>query len=263
MLEHFREHGWVRIPGAFSSQEAAAMCDVVWAELSKAGILRNDTSTWTTARPEHLQHLKTDPAFRAIGSDCTLQAIDAVMDGQPWQRPRDWGAFFLQFPTGQEWNIPNQGWHIDGNYAGSLWPPCGIKVHAMLTEVAPRCGGVNILSGSHRLIHQWFQRNPLPPKTRGTQYRKSLERHRYLRDLTRTDLTRTDLTTADDSATRIARFHERAEVVDGVPLQVVENTASPGDVILMHSLLLHAGAPAAHLGAHPRFLLNQDIHQPY
>jgi hypothetical protein len=30
----------------------------------------------------------------------------------------------------------------------------------------------------------------------------------------------------------------------------------------MHSLLLHAGAPAAHLGAQPRFLLSKDIHQP-
>jgi hypothetical protein len=30
----------------------------------------------------------------------------------------------------------------------------------------------------------------------------------------------------------------------------------------MHSLLLHAGAPAAHLGTLPRFLLSQDIHQP-
>ena len=39
--------------------------------------------------------------------------------------------------------------------------------------------------------------------------------------------------------------------------------ASAGDVILMHSLLLHPGAPAAHLGKHPRFLLNQDIYQPY
>jgi hypothetical protein len=53
------------------------------------------------------------------------------------------------------------------------------------------------------------------------------------------------------------------EEIDGIPLQVIENTASAGDVILMHSLLLHAGAPAAHLGTQPRFLLNQDIVQPY
>ena len=57
---------------------------------------------------------------------------------------------------------------------------------------------------------------------------------------------------------RIARFHDRVEIVDGVPLRVLENTATVGDVILMHPLLLHA-APVAHLGTQPRFLLNQDI----
>jgi hypothetical protein len=56
----------------------------------------------------------------------------------------------------------------------------------------------------------------------------------------------------------VARFHERVEEVDGVELQVVENIASAGDVILMHGLLLHS-VPAAHLGKQPRFLLNRDI----
>ena len=251
--EHFRIHGWVRIPAAFTKEDASALCDVIWTALANAGIHRGDPSTWTTARPEHLQHLKADPVFRAIGTDRTIQAIEDLMEGQPWQKPRDWGAFFLQFPIGHEWSIPSTGWHIDSNYAGQLSPPCGLKIHAMLNNVEPRCGGVNILSGSHRLLHRWFQQNPTPPKTRGAQFRKSLERHPYLRDLT----------TPGDAAARIARFHERVEDVDGIPLQVLENTASAGDVILMHSLLLHAGAPAAHLGAQPRFLLNQDIQQPY
>jgi hypothetical protein len=72
-----------------------------------------------------------------------------------------------------------------------------------------------------------------------------------------------NLCTAGNPEVRIARFHERVEEVDGIPLQVIENTASAGDVILMHSLLLHAAAPVAHLGTQPRFLLNQDITQPY
>lgn len=133
------------------------MCDVIWTALAKAGILRNDPSTWTTARPVHLQHLKTDPAFRTIGTKRTIQAIDEVLEGQTWQKPRDWGAFFLQFPIGREWDIPSSGWHIDGDYAGPLSPPCGVKIHAMLTDVGPRCGGVNILSGG-------FERIQLRPK---------------------------------------------------------------------------------------------------
>ena len=253
-LEQFRCYGWVRISNAFSAKDAAAMCDVIWAALAKVGIRRNEPSTWTTARPEHLQHLKSDPVFRAIGSERTISAIDEVLEGQPWQRPRDWGAFFLQFPTGGAWDVPITGWHIDGDYKGSLLPPSGVKVHAMLTDVGPRCGATNILSGSHRLLHRWFTENP-PPKDarRGVQFRKWLQRHPYLRDLC----------TRGDPEARLARFYARVEVVDGIPLQVIENTATAGDVFLMHSLLLHAGAPAAHLGTQPRFLLSQDIHQPY
>jgi len=73
-------------------------------------------------------------------------------------------------------------------------------------------------------------------------------RHPYLRDLC----------TAGEAAARIERFHERVEEFDGIPLQVLENTASAGDVTLMHPLLLHA-PPTTHLGSRPRFLLNKDI----
>src|SRR5579871_3041541 len=50
------------------------------------------------------------PLFRAIGSSRTIAAIDEMLEGRPWQRPRDW-ALFLQFPTGREWDVPSTGWH--------------------------------------------------------------------------------------------------------------------------------------------------------
>src|SRR5262245_61083806 len=119
-LEHFQTFGWIRIPTAFSADDASAMCDVIWDALSTAGIRRDDPSTWTTARPEHLQHLKAHPVFQAIGSARTLRAIDEVLEGQPWERPREWGAFFLQFPVNAEWTVPSHGWHVDGDYTGRL-----------------------------------------------------------------------------------------------------------------------------------------------
>ena len=68
-----------------------------------------------------------------------------------------------------------------------------------------------------------------------------------------------DLCTVGEVGARIGRFHERVETIDGIPLQVLENTATAGDVILMHPLLLHA-PPTTHLGSTPRFLLNKDIY---
>ena len=251
-LEHFRIFGWVRVRGAFSADAAAAMCTVIWDALGKAGILRNDPSSWTKTRPEHLQHLKSDPVFGAVGTERTIGAIRQVLEGQALPMPKNWGAFFLHFPSGGEWDVASTGWHMDGNYTGALSPPCGVLIHAMLTDVGPRGGGTNILSGSHRLVHKWFIEHPPAPGSRSAQLRKSLQRHPYLRDLC----------TAGDRAKRIARFHERVEEIDGIPLQVVENAAAAGDIILMHTLLLHA-VPAAHLGRQPRFLLSSGVQVPY
>jgi len=66
-----------------------------------------------------------------------------------------------------------------------------------------------------------------------------------------------------DTQARITRFHERVEEIDGIPLQVIENTAAAGDVILMHSLLLHAAKPDAHLGTQPRFVLSKGFYERY
>lgn len=226
------------------------MRDVTWRALEAVGICRDDPSTWTKHRPDHLQQLKSDPAFTAVGSDATRAAIDEVLAGTPWS-VKDWGAFFLVFPTpGRTWSIAQTGWHLDANYTGSLDPACGVKVHAMYGDVGAHAGGMNVISGSHRLVHRWFTDNPGASGARGAQLRESVHRHPYLRDLT----------TETDEAARVERFHDRVEVVDGIALQVIENTATAGDVILMHSLLLHA-PPHAHCGTSPRFLLNKDIHR--
>jgi hypothetical protein len=225
------------------------MRDVVWQALAATGTMRDDPTTWQVERPCHLQHLKSDPAFRAVGSERTLTAIEEVLGGQPWRRPSDWGAFFIVFPTGRPWNVPSDGWHIDADYLGPLEPPKGVKVHAMFGDVGPRAGGVNIINASHRLVHRWFVDHPPRPGARGAELRKAVHAHPYLRALC----------TPGGAAGRTERFHERAEEIDGLPLQVLENTADAGDVILMHPLLLHA-PPSAHCGSAPRFLLNKDIY---
>ena len=116
------------------------------------------------------------------------------------------------------------------------------------TQRLPRVVGLSILSGSHRLLHRWFTDNPSPSGARSADKRASLQRHPYIRDLH----------AETDPKARTERFFGREEVVDGIPLQVLENTASAGEVILMHPLLLHA-APTVNAGRWPRFLLNADI----
>jgi hypothetical protein len=67
-LEHFHEHGWVRLCEAFDAQAARSMRDAVWHALEHMGVDRDRPSTWTVERPSKLQALKGDPLFQKVGS---------------------------------------------------------------------------------------------------------------------------------------------------------------------------------------------------
>jgi len=249
-IEHFRVHGWMRVRAAFSVDEAAAMRAAAWRKLGQSGIRRDDPSTWTSERPEHLQEAKDDPAFQAVGSVRLLEAIDAALEGQPYEKPTNWGALFLAFPSTQPWNVPARGWHADANYLSALSPPAGVRTHALFGDVAARGGGTLIVAGSHRLVHKFFTDNPPRPGTRGAAYRELLQGHPYLRDLQ----------TEGDADERLARFIDGAEEHAGISLQVVENTGEAGDVILLHPLVLHVATP--NTSKAPRFLLSGGVDLP-
>jgi hypothetical protein len=247
LLHLFQTYGWVRVQGAFSADKAAAMREAVWHVLSRRGIRRDNPATWKEERPVHLQELKDNPVFRAAWGKRTIAAIDEVMDGTAWQMPKSPGAHFIAFPSREEWSIPSSGWHSDANYQSALAPPAGARLFALFGDVRPRAGGTLILSGSHRLVHQWFKDHPQPRGARGTEFRKLLQAHPYIRDLH----------TPGDRDERVARFMERVEEADGIPLQVIETTGVAGDVILIHPLMLHVAAP--NNGSQLRFLLSGAV----
>jgi len=249
-VDNFRAHGWMRVRNVFSREEAAEMRSVAWRLLAGVGIIESDPSTWIEERPGHLQQLKADAAYQAIGTPRLRAAIDAVLQGQAYEGPKNWGALFVAFPSMNSWNVPSAGWHADANYLSALSPPAGVRTHALLGDVAPRAGGTLIISGSHRLVHKHFTDNPPAPGTPGAECRKLLLRHPYIRDLH----------TEGEAIKRAARFMERAEDHGGIPLQVVENTGKAGDVILLHPLVLHVATP--NNGNTPRFLLSGGVDLP-
>ncbi|MCP4004704.1 MAG: hypothetical protein GY725_10950 [bacterium] len=57
---------------------------------------------------------------------------------------------------------------------------------------------------------------------------------------------------------REVRFMGEAQIVDGVPLQIVEMMREPGDVVFMHPWLLHTIAPNSRERA--RIVLTDRLH---
>jgi hypothetical protein len=149
------------------------MCDVVWGVLAQVGIRPTHSSTWKKARPESLQHSKGEFAFRGIGSERTIGAIDEVVAGRHGKDQ------VIGVPSSCN-SLPGVNAMCRapaGNWMAIMRAGCCVPVGAMLTDVGPRCGVVNILSGSHRLVHKWFFEKPPPQGARGAHLRRSLERH--------------------------------------------------------------------------------------
>lgn len=121
----------------------------------------------------HLQQLKNDPIFQRVGGPILLSAIDAILEGLPYEKPKNWGALFLAFPRNAPWRIPTSGWHIDAYYASPLLPMRSVKTFALFGDIAPRGGGTLMVSGSHRLVYKWLQENP---PSRDTPARPSSKR---------------------------------------------------------------------------------------
>ncbi len=65
------------------------------------------------------------------------------------------------------------------------------------------------------------------------------------------------LCSADGTDGRVQRFMERGEAFDDAELRVVQMTAEPGDVLLTHPYLLHAGAKNCSSG--PRIVLSSSV----
>ena len=246
----FEHEGFVRVCGAFASEAAAAMRDVIWEELrERYGVDRDDRSTWTVEFPAHLQGLKRRPEFRAISSSRTIGAIDDLLGEGNWDHPRHWGAFFIVFPKEtRSWTVPSEGWHVDAEYTAPPEPLFGLKVFALLGDVAPRAGGTMLVVGMHRVIPSFVAKQPPEIVGKLPRARKALMRsHPWLVELSK----------PGDGSERVERFMLREGEIGGVPVRVVEVTGNAGDVVLVHPWLLHVRPVNA--GSDPRFVLAKDL----
>jgi hypothetical protein len=248
----FWRDGFVRVAGAFSTADAAAMRDVVWHALERRGFDRHDPLTWRQRDSAHLQHLRGHRAFARIG---TARTLGAIADLAPrWAAgPKDWGAFFLLFPSGRPWTVPWQAWHVDHPWTAPVQPLDGLKVHSIFGVVEPGAGGMTVVAGSHLLVEAALQADPPPAGERAAKTRARVMRSCAYPRAMGTD-GRGDPAA---EAARIARFVDAEEDVLGCRLQVRELTADAGDVFLIHPLLLHTRPTNA--GRRPRFLLNKDL----
>jgi hypothetical protein len=152
LLDHFTEHGYVRIERAFAPT-APTMAAALWAELERRhGIVRGRPETWTVTEPRGLGALRRAGAFDALATPTVVAAIDELL-GHGWPAPFSWGDPLVTFPRPGEWRMPRTGWHIDFPARSTL----RLKWLGYLAPVGPGGGGTVVLAGSHRRVADYLR----------------------------------------------------------------------------------------------------------
>jgi len=136
---------------------------------------------------------------------------------------------------------------VDCGFEQATWPVRSVKLFAFFGEVGPRGGGTMLLPGTHRLVDRYRESLPKPAGAGTENWRPFMRHHPWLARL----LYGADLPDHGRSLVGAA-----AEIY-GVPVQVVELTGSPGDVVVTHLHIFHARSP--NTGTVPRLMLGKEI----
>jgi len=247
----FKETGLLRIGGAFSSAEAAAMQSLIWDELARRyGIRRDDPPSWRVPHAYGLQRIAGSALFAPIGGPRLRHAIDDLLGAGSWKVPKRWGGILVTFPGPKPWAVPADVWHADFSFALPPLPLAGVKVFTFISTVPPHGGGTLVVAGSHRVVERFVAERPADGLEDTRRMRLALlASHPWLRELT-------SRSRREDG---IARFVDTAERVGDVSLRVAELTGEAGDVVLTHPWVLHCRG--MNCAAAPRFMRAQDIYR--
>jgi ectoine hydroxylase-related dioxygenase (phytanoyl-CoA dioxygenase family) len=237
-LEMWERDGIVKLPAAFSAEDAARMRNVLWNELSaRHGMDRNDRSTWTTLRPVGLKTTKSSRGALAAMGPRVRSALDGLLGH--WIEPRHQGQVLVTMPGGVPRAVPHRQWHTDVGYEEQ---PEAVKIWALLGDLVPGGGGTPQVAGSHKVIERFLTT---------TEERE----FKAVRDaVLRSDPWFRNLTSAERSVDPM----EPADL-DGLPVRVVELTGQAGDVFLTHPWILHSIAPNA--ADTPRMMRSRFIYK--
>lgn len=257
-VEHFIERGWVRVPQAFSRVDALRAQDVLWEQVEKRDVLRDDKSTWTKQMIQINENYDT-PEFRACDTERLADAIEDLVGVGRWMgrgTPNRWGWWPVNFAKGAEfeWDVPKSGWHWDGiqfrHFIDS--PEQGLLCLCIFSDIGPHGGGTLIAEGSHQVVARYLATQP-----EGVELDEGIrhvnQAHDWFGKLTGRNQGELD---HNDEVSRVDYFINQTFVDDhGTELHVLETTAEAGDVFLCHPFLYHAASQ--NLSGIPRFMCNR------
>ena len=223
-VEHFIEHGYLKLEDAFDGELARQGRERLWALM---GLSQNAPETWK--QPVVRLGFQTGKPFVEAANTPLLHAsYDALVGEDRWLRPNGLGTFPVRFPSPHD--PGDVGWHVDVSFgtdnADFMQWRANVKSSGrallmlfLFSDVGQLDAPTRIRKGSHRAI----ARQLLPAGDGG--------------------LTLGEL--AADGFASTAHCEEHLA------------TGPAGTVYLCHPFLVHSAQP--HRGAEPRFMAQPPL----
>ncbi|KAF2798254.1 hypothetical protein K505DRAFT_371889 [Melanomma pulvis-pyrius CBS 109.77] len=222
-IDHFLEHGWIKLSNCFSKEQAAELQSTMWTRL---GMDPNDIGTWHTERT-NMPWFKafsistfSPKAWAAINSLLAPSTINPEVS--TW---KDGFIVNLGTPSGHNKLIKPQdlkGWHVDGDFFVHYLdsPEQALLVIPLWTDIVPGGGGTMICPPAIATVAKHLHDNPegVSPRMATRAQNPGFK---------------TELQNLDWTNNLAASFPDDA---------FVEATGVVGDVYLLHPLMLHSAS---------------------
>ena len=248
-IQHYQEHGYVRLAEAFPPDTTRKALELVWDLLEKRyGYDRRDPETWHGPTGGLNKRLRANADLWGTADSRLASAVTQLL-GPDWKVPRHWGTLLFSVPdhATAPWNVPT-GWHWDCDPFKILNGKEGVFIFSFLSQVKPCGGGTLIVDGSPELVLR-HHRGLSPGGGTHKAFRESFfKTHPWLVDLH---------SNTGSPESRIHRLMHQTTDIDGIAVRVVELTGEPGDAVLCHPAILHVASQ--NLAEVPRFMRAKRI----
>ena len=249
MRDGFAETGVLRLHGAFDPDQALAMRNAVWGYAErKIGVRPDDPATWPDGwMAISWKGLKRNRAFDPLFQNAAVtDALAAIFGEGGWELPKPGAQILVTLPQAGPWTLPDS-WHMDCGFDRPTWPVFAVKLFGFFGPVDPGGGGTMVLPGSHRVVERY--RETIPAGTGGgmANWRAFMKHHPWLAEVLN------GRRSPDGGRSLVGQSQE----VGGVPVEVMELTGRPGDVVITHLHVFHSVSP--NTTDRPRQMLGKGI----
>lgn len=165
---HFRQHGWLRLPGVIPEHRRLAALGAIHASIGEHGLDPARMAEFNQA--SFCPELRADPALTGLLTATAALPLAESMMGPGQVLPGATAQIALRFPQREPAPPPSLVPHIDGFSsphngvaAGTIYSFDALAAVFLADVTGPWAGNFTVWPGTHLAAGEWFRHHPPDP----------------------------------------------------------------------------------------------------